>query len=315
MARPYRLQGENLFYHITSRGDNRKRIYISEYDYRQFLEYLLLAKDKFKFYLYAYCLMPNHYHLFIETTQPNLSRIMHYVNASYTTYYNVKRKKSGHLFQGRYKSIVVDKDSYFLELSRYMHLNPVRAKIVKMPEEYQWSSYRGYLKKKGDEYIDKERINIYLNMKSTQYKQFVLDGIDKEHNPFRSVYAGFILGTSKFNKDKLKDLRLQVDSEDVSYRKAISRNINIEDITEVVAKEYGKSAEELYKAKKKPLVEKKIAIYLSKRLTEFTNKEIGDKYMISYSAVSKAAKSVEELMQKNKEIKNKIEKLISHFKG
>jgi REP element-mobilizing transposase RayT len=84
MARPCRLQGENCFYHITSRGDNRKKIFISNYDFKQFLEYLLIAKAKYRFNLYAYCLMPNHYHLLIETLQPNLSKIMQYINTSYT---------------------------------------------------------------------------------------------------------------------------------------------------------------------------------------------------------------------------------------
>ena len=106
MARPHRLQAEGCFYHITSRGDNRKAIFVRDRDREKFLEYLLTAKEKFKFYLHAYCLMRNHYHLFFETTQPNLSRIMQYINTAYTIYYNVKRRKSGHLFQGRYKSIL-----------------------------------------------------------------------------------------------------------------------------------------------------------------------------------------------------------------
>ena len=114
MARPYRLQGENCLYHITSRGDDRKKIFISDHDFNKFLEYLLIAKDKYKFHLFAYCLMSNHYHLFIETLEPNLSKIMQYINTSYTVYYNTKRKKTGHLFHGRFKSIMVDGDSYFL---------------------------------------------------------------------------------------------------------------------------------------------------------------------------------------------------------
>ncbi|MEA3437329.1 MAG: transposase [Thermodesulfobacteriota bacterium] len=315
MARPYRLQGEGCFYHITDRGDDRKKIYISEYDYKQFLKYLLLAKDKFKFYLYAYCLMPNHYHFLLETPQPNLAKIMHYINTSYTTYYNVKRKKSGHLFQGRYKSIVVDKDNYFLELSRYIHLNPVRAKIVKRPEEYKWSSYNGYMRKKGDGYIDKGQINIYLDMKSNRYKQFVLDGISKETDPLRDIYAGFILGVPSFIKDKLEDLKVQIESDDISHRKTINKNTDIEEIAGVVAEKYGKDREKLYRLKKKPLLARKMAVYLSKRLTGLMNKEIGNRFLISYSAVSKAAKDVERLMQENKGVKRDVEMFISHFKG
>lgn len=158
MARPYRLQAEDCLYHITSRGDDRKKIFLNETDRRKFLEYLLSAKEKFKFYLYAYCLMGNHYHLLLETTQANISGVMQSINASYTTYYNIKRKHCGHLFQGRYKSIIVDADTYFLEITRYIHLNPVKARIVKSPEEYPWSSYKGYLNKKGDGVIDKDRI-------------------------------------------------------------------------------------------------------------------------------------------------------------
>jgi len=181
MARPYRLQGENCFYHITSRGDDRKKIFISNYDFQQFLKYLCQAKEKYDFYLYAYVLMDNHYHLLLETKQPNLSRIMHYLNSAYTTYYNLKRNRCGHVFQGRYKSILVDKDNYLLELTRYIHLNPVRAKMVQQPEEYKWSSYQGYLKKAGDGHIDKEQIKKDLSL--WQYEQFVQEGIGNSHNP------------------------------------------------------------------------------------------------------------------------------------
>ncbi len=213
MARPYRLQGENCFYHITSRGDDRKKVYINEYDFKKFLEYLLRAKERFNFCLYAYVLMPNHYHLLIETRKPNLSRIMQYLNTAYTTYYNIKRKRCGHLFQGRYKSILVDKQGYFLELSRYIHLNPVRAKLVKSPEEYKWSSYKGYISKKGDGYIDKDQIKNTLDMNEARYRQFVLNGMETEQvNPLKGIYAGFMLGPTSFIKEKLQDLKIQVES-------------------------------------------------------------------------------------------------------
>jgi len=259
--------------------------------------------------------MSNHYHLLIETPQPNLSKIMHYINRSYTTYYNIKRKKTGHLFQGRYKSLVVERDSYFLALSRYMHLNPVRAGMVKRPHAYTWSSYNGYLDKKGDGCIDKEQIDLYLDMKPHQYEQFVLDGIGKKNNPFEKVYAGFILGTTQFIKDTLNGLKLRVEADEVSYRKIITKQVTIEEITEAVARKYGNNAEELYNAKKKPLLAKKIAVYLSKRLTGQLNREIADKFMISYSAVSKAAKDIERLVGENRRVKKDVEMLISHFKG
>ena len=315
MARPYRLQGEGYFYHITSRGDGRKRIYISRYDYKKFLEYIMQAKEKYKFHLYAYVLMSNHYHLLLETTQPNLSKIMHYVNGAYTTYYNIKRKKSGHLFQGRYKSIVIDTDSYFKELSRYIHLNPVRAKLVNKPDEYEWSSYHGYVSKRGDKLIDKKQIKMYLDMTEGQYRQFVLDGIGEKSEMFDNIYAGFIVGKIGFIKDTLKELKLQIESKELSYRKALRNVYNEGKIIEIVAKAYGKEAQDLCGMKNKPLQGRKAAIYLLKRFTGLTNPEIGKKFGITFSAVSKAAKDIEALMGKDKRVRRKIETIISSFKG
>ena len=143
MARPYRLQAENCLYHIMSRGDDRKRIYTMASDYGKFMDYVMKAKERYQFYLYAYCLMVNHFHLLVETLLPNISKIMHYIKGSYTTYYNIRHRRTGHLFQGRFKSIVVDKDAYFQGLTRYIHLNPVYAGIVKDPAAHRWSSYCG----------------------------------------------------------------------------------------------------------------------------------------------------------------------------
>lgn len=315
MSRPYRLQGEGYLYHITSGGDDRKRIYISKYDYEKFLEYLLKAKEKYKFNFYAYCLMSNHYHLLIETTQPNLSRIMQYINTAYTVYYNKKRNRSGHLFQGRYKSIIVDGDSYFLELTRYIHLNPVRAGMSKTPEGYKWSSFKGYMSKKGDGFIDREKIMRYYHVNPSKYKQFVLDGMSEKPDIFKEVYAGFILGGVKFIKDTLKDLKLQIDGgEEFSYSKKIINDVNIGDIVEETAKRYKQSPEELYKGKKKPLLSRKAAIYLTERLTGLTNKEIGEAFKITYSAVSKSSMDMERIMKENKKIRRDIETIISHFK-
>src|SRR4030067_396555 len=147
MARPLRIEFKGAVYHITARGNERKKIYLSKIDYEKFLKYLDDTKKKYNVVIHCYVLMSNHYHLIIETPEANLSKVMHYINGSYTTYFNIKRKRSGHLFQGRFKSIIVDKDNYLLELSRYIHLNPVRAGIVEKPEDYQYSSYKTYIAK------------------------------------------------------------------------------------------------------------------------------------------------------------------------
>jgi putative transposase len=145
MARPLRVEYAGATYHVTARGNERKKIFNAGGDYDKFIEYVSAAREKYRFLLHAYILMGNHYHLIVETPEGNLSRAMHYINSSYTTYTNIKRKRSGHLFQGRYKAILIDKDSYLLELSRYVHLNPVRAKIADTPQAYRYSSYHAYI--------------------------------------------------------------------------------------------------------------------------------------------------------------------------
>jgi putative transposase len=314
MARPYRLQCENCLYHITSRGDDRKMIFVSEHDFNKFLEYVLSAKERFMFHLYAYCLMNNHYHLLVETTQPNISRIMQYINTSYTIYYNIKRNKCGHLFQGRYKSIIVEADAYFKELTRYIHLNPVRAKMVDSPEKYKWSSYRSYIEKESGKYVDKELVKPLLGMNSSQYRVFVLDGINGLQNPLKDVYAGFIVGSVGFIKDKLKDLKFQVETKELAHKRAIKNMTHPQDIINEVAAYYKQNPSDVCNSKKRPMTAKMTAIYLLTKKTGLTNTEIGAYFNMKHAAVSKSALSFArklntkaEYMKAVKQITSKVE--------
>lgn len=144
MTRPLRLEFEGALYHVTSRGDRREPIFEDDEDRRVWLELFAEALDRFHATAYAYCLMGNHYHAVIQTHRPNLSRLMRHLNGVYTLRYNRRHGKVGHLFQGRFKAVLVDKDSYFLEVCRYVDLNPVRAKMVKRPQDWRWGSYRAH---------------------------------------------------------------------------------------------------------------------------------------------------------------------------
>lgn len=144
MSRPLRIIYPGAFYHVTSRGNEQKDIFKNRRDREKFLEYLASATERNGVVIHAYCLMSNHFHLFLETPAGNLSQIMRHIIGAYTTYFNIKRKRSGHLFQGRYKAILVEADEYAAELTRYIHLNPVKAGIAVKPGEYQWSSYQSY---------------------------------------------------------------------------------------------------------------------------------------------------------------------------
>jgi len=168
MARPLRITFPGAFYHITSRGNARKVVFKSKRDREKFLEYLESATQRYDALIHAYCMMDNYFHLLLETPSANLPQIMRHINGAYTTYFNIKRKRSGHLFQGRYKSILVDIDEYAKELSRYIHLNPVRAGMVDKPEAYQWSSYPYYIgKKKAPEWLHRAFVLGYFGEKES----------------------------------------------------------------------------------------------------------------------------------------------------
>lgn len=142
MSRPIRIEYDGAVYHVTSRGDGREDIYLSDDDRKMFLEVLSHVVDRFAWVCHAWCLMSNHYHLMIETPKGNLSQGMRQLNGVYTQRFNRTHKRTGHVFQGRFKAILVDKDAHLLELCRYIVRNPVAAGMVKDVANWPWSSYR-----------------------------------------------------------------------------------------------------------------------------------------------------------------------------
>ncbi len=158
MARKPRIQFSGAFYHVFARGNHRQEIFHDEDDFQQYLKRLISYQQRYHFTLYAYVLMPNHVHLLLEQGETPLSKIMQGLQQSFTLYYNKRYGKSGHLFQGRYKAILCDRDAYLLELVRYIHLNSVRAGIVKRPEDYPWSSHRKYLTGRSLPWLDVEML-------------------------------------------------------------------------------------------------------------------------------------------------------------
>jgi putative transposase len=145
MSRPLRIEFPGAIYHLTSRGDRRESIYRDDTDRRSQLTIIAHATDRFDAQVLAYCLMGNHYHLVMHTRQANLSRLMRQINGVYTQTYNRRHGLTGHVFQGRYKAILVDRDAYLLALCRYVERNPVAAGMVRSPGDWAWSSYRAHV--------------------------------------------------------------------------------------------------------------------------------------------------------------------------
>ena len=148
MARPARIEYEGAFYHLMNRGNGRENIFIDNKDRNKFYEILGNVETRYKIIIYSFVLMTNHYHILLETPLGNLSKAIQRLNGDYALYFSRRHKRPGHLFQGRFKAMLVEKNTYLIELSRYIHLNPVRAGMVDAPEKYQWGSLYEMFKKK-----------------------------------------------------------------------------------------------------------------------------------------------------------------------
>lgn len=306
MARPLRITYPGAFYHVTSRGNERKDVFKSKRDRERFLEYLESASQRYDAVVHAYCLMGNHYHLLMETPSGNLPQIMRHINGAYTTYFNVKRQRSGHLFQGRYKAILIDIDEYAEELSRYIHLNPVRARMVETPEEYEWSSYQYYIgKQKPPEWLHIDFILGYFGEKVSlaqkQYQQFVdmLDNKEYE-SPLMEVVSSTILGAPDFIAF-IKDRYLagKKPDKDLPALKELSEKPSMGDILDEV--EYVFDGDRA--------LARNIKLYLCQRYTGEKLKDIGKHFGIGESGVSQACRRVAQRIDRDKKLKRKIGKI------
>ncbi|MCX5803434.1 MAG: transposase, partial [Proteobacteria bacterium] len=270
-------------YHITSRGNAGNRIFRNDKDREHFLAILSFVIERFHWLCHAYCLMDNHYHLIIETPDGNLSRGMRQLNGIYTQKYNWKYKKTGHVFQGRYKAIIVDKDSYLLELCRYVVLNPVRANLTEKPGDWRWSSYLSTISGKGiPQYLTIDWIlgQFSNDKKRAQklYRNFVIKGIKKE-TPWKNLKGQIFLGEKRFI-EKCKTVLTEKNE-----LKEVPRNQRHMDRPRL---------EELFKSgKKKSKVLRNKIMYDAHVKCGYTLKEIADYLKIHYTTVSKAVKNVD----------------------
>jgi REP element-mobilizing transposase RayT len=211
MARPLRIEFAGALYHVTSRGNERRQIFFTDDDRSVFLGILGEVIARFGWLSHAYCLMSNHYHLLVETPNANLSQGMRHLNGVYTQYVNRTHRRVGHLFQGRFKGILVEKESYLLELARYVVLNPVRAGMVGDAGEWPWSSYRGTV---GAEIAPPFLTTDWLlsafgtdRATATQrYARFVAEGKAKEA-PWKDLKGQIYLGSEEFVEEMQQHIR------------------------------------------------------------------------------------------------------------
>jgi len=321
MARPLRIQYEGAVYHVSCRGNERRKIFKDETDKKVFLD---LLEDSLKTYnaiLYCYVLMENHFHLLVETPLANLSEFMRRFNITYTSYYNRRHKRVGHLYQGRYKSILVDKESYLVVLSRYIHLNPVRIKQIEKSsltekqrylKKYRWSSLLGYINHaKRCSFIDYSMIlEAYggdNNKARRAYWRAISRDLSRRIDIKERIVGQSILGSDKFI-NWVKEKFLGKETREIPSVKKILSYKAKDEIIKAICDETEKGFDEIVKEKG---TLRQVAMELLYRVGGLKGTEIGEIMGVDYTTVSQGRKRLKEKLIKDKNLSLLMERIES----
>ena len=308
MARKPRIHYPGALYHVISRGNQGRRIFHDDADYRCYLQLLHEGLDRYGFRLYAYVLMPNHIHHLIEVGPPPLSKIMQNVLFRYTRYWNRRHRKVGHLFQGRYKAIVCEKETYLLELIRYIHLNPVRSKIVRDPSRYAWSSHGAYVQGNGTGRIPVREVLVLWGRKRAEavlaYQRFVREGLGAGHRAdLYEVVDQRYLGNAAFVEEVAGWVKEEEPPRVV--------DIQWKDVCEAVLKEFAATTESVFdRGRTREAVRmKRVMAWVGREVGGLTNQAMAKALNQDPGALSRGVRKVAEEMGKNQEMKKTLQEL------
>jgi len=316
MARPLRIEYENAFYHVMNRGRGRQGIYTADEYYNAFLKCLKEAHQLFGLEIHAYCLMGNHYHLLVKTPWGNLSRAMRHINGVYTQRHNRLKKTNGSLFRGRYKAILVDEHSYLMQLSRYIHRNPIelRTSLVKQLAAYQWSSYPVYInQQKSLEWLNREIVYGELGavQRYQSYRSYVAMRVDDETQQFyQSQRQPAIWGGKEF-KETAYSKALSLNSE-ISH-KGINAPIEMSHVILLVAKQTDCAETDITSAKRgrgQVNIARGLAMKLCQDYSDTRLIDIAVKFNVGhYSTISQTIRRINNRMKEDKMLKNLLDML------
>ena len=294
MARPLRLEFPGAVYHVTARGDGREPIFLDDVDRQSFLDRLGREVIQQGWQLYAFCLMGNHYHLLMETPEANLARGMRRLNGVYTQAFNRRHKRVGHVLQGRYKAILVDRDAYLLELCRYVVLNPVRAGLVGDPAEWPWSSYTATAG--NAPVLDWMAADVVLGLFESDragtrrsYVRFVAQGIGRPA-PWRNLAGQIFLGNQAFLQ-RMQGLAAQRPAANVPRAQRAPARPSRERILRAVADAYGVAPEQVLRRSSGRVF--RVAVYLLRRVGNLPLAEVAKQAGVSASRVSQIQAELE----------------------
>ena len=321
MSRAWRIEYEGALYHLMSRGNEGRDIFIDQKDRVSFLDTIGEMSERYDFDIFAYVLMDNHYHLLVKSRQANLKKAMQWFGTTYTQRFNRRHYRSGHLFQGRYKSIIVQNDAYLLQLSYYIHRNPVRAGIVKRLADYRWSSYRVYAYgRKTPEWLSTDLILAQFKGESDRQKSYrkkVQKYAKEESRLIENIRHNLILGSKQFADAICKKYLPEKTDRAIPQQRQLSNDFNTADFLKEAEKIFSCDVTRFVKAGRLSGAEKDtrdLLLYYLWRVGQLTNVQIGKQFGLSYSAVSHSVKSIKAKLRNNQKLKASFNKLNSQYK-
>jgi putative transposase len=324
MARPLRIQYPEAHYHITCRGNERKEIFADNYDRRIFFEKLAASLEVYNVNLLVYVCIANHFHLLVNTPNGNLADFMRHFNICYTSAFNRRHNRVGHLYQGRYKAFLIDADNYLLDVSRYIHLDPVRISGLAehsagekwdMLLKHEFSSLPGYFSSRNRKaFVSYERVLGYMggdNAGGRQaYSEFMKQGLGREiENPLSIGKGNGIVGESSFvYRIKSEVLESKTSAREQPALRALNRANSPEELVSRFADQIDKEKEEICRRGKNS-VERAMMMEFLYRFCKITQQEIGRMVGIDYSAVSQARRRLKERLGQDRKLKERFEEL------
>jgi len=320
MPRPLRIEYENAYYHVMNRGRARQKIFHGERYYAAFLATLAEAHQRFGIQVLSYCLMNNHYHLLLKTPEANLGRAMRHINGVYTQRHNRLKKTDGSLFRGRYKAVCVEEDSYQLQLSRYIHRNPIDAGIVDQLEDYEWSSYNDYISQQhSPKWLYRKEIYDQLGVKTRQrqkYRAFVELGVDDEIKQFYGKgNLSPYLGSDEF-KAWIYSQRL---TDDASISREISHIFrpSIDEIVEKVASQFKTDPAVILVNERGRVtnnIPRWVSMYLSQSCGDHKLKDIASAFGLKRTgSIPTTIQKLRVLMEEDARLSRKVEKMKNQY--
>jgi putative transposase len=316
MSRPLRIEYPDAWYHILNRGRRSENIFADEKDYIIFTELLKETSEMWNIRIASYCLVPNHYHMLVQTPEANISRSMRHLNGVYTQRYNRRHNCDGQLFRGRYKSIIIDTDIYLLQAVRYIHRNPLRAGLVDKIDAYKWSSHKGYISiaKKWD-WLHKNHIFSMLSKtrkdRLRNYKKWVyVEEEDEVSKKIGGIKWPVCLGPQAFI-DRIKET---YGSQKINKDIPSSRELlpDTKRILEMICKSYDVGVADFLKKQRGKINEARdVAIYLTRKLRRGTLKEIGEQFEIrNDSTVSSVIERMKKKLTGDRKFALRLDQLV-----